>query len=824
MDETVAAPPASTQSLMAELLAGVVGVERVPVNSHFFDDLGADSMVMAQFCARVRKRDDLPSVSMKDIYRFPTIRDLAEAFPEDETAPVESPVPASTEAVKPVSTLQYVLCGVFQFLAFLGYVYLAELSLIRGYEWVSSGAGLLDIYLRSVLFAGAGFLGACTLPIAAKWTLVGRWKPREFRVWSLAYFRFWLVKTLVRTNPLVLFVGSPLYVLYLRMLGARIGRGVLILSKHLPVCTDLLTVGDGTVIRKDSYFTCYRALAGRIRPGAVTLGGNVFVGEATVLDIDTSMGDNAQLGRESALHTGQAVPEGESWHGSPAQPAEVDYRTIGETSGGTLRRVLYSVVQLSIVLLLLLPLLIGGVGMLFAAVPQVAALLEAQEPAFSSWEFYGEALVASFLLFFGSVLAGLLLVYTVPRVLNLAIKPDRTYPLFGVRFMVQRAIERMTNVKFFVLLFGDSSYIVHYLRWLGYDLGRVEQTGSNFGSDVRHDNPFLSKVGSGTMVADGLSIINAEYSSTSFRLSRVSIGSHNFLGNHIFYPPQGRTGDNCLLATKVMVPVDGDVREDVGLLGSPSMEIPRTVQRDNSFDHLESAEELPRRLAAKNRHNTVTIAWHLLVRWFHFFGVSLLASGSAHFYHSLGVSAVAMATVLAFALSVVYFVLVERVVTALYPLRPMFCSIYDIRFWKHERFWKVPEVEYVHMFNGTPFKNVIWRLVGVRIGKRVFDDGCYLTERTLVAIGDDCTLNAGSKIQCHSQEDGSFKSDHSSLGTGCTVGINALVHYGVKMGEGVVLAPDSFVMKGEEVPDRAQWGGNPAHEMDPAVLSGGRAR
>ena len=56
------------------------------------------------------------------------------------------------------------------------------------------------------------------------------------------------------------------------------------------------------------------------------------------------------------------------------------------------------------------------------------------------------------------------------------------------------------------------------------------------------------------MVADGLSIINADFSSTSFRVSRASIGPHNFLGNHIAYPSQGKTGDNCLLATKVMVP------------------------------------------------------------------------------------------------------------------------------------------------------------------------------------------------------------------------------------------------------------------------------
>jgi hypothetical protein len=33
------------------------------------------------------------------------------------------------------------------------------------------------------------------------------------------------------------------------------------------------------------------------------------------------------------------------------------------------------------------------------------------------------------------------------------------------------------------------------------------------------------------------------------------------------------------------------------------------------------------------------------------------------------------------------------------------------------------------------------------------------------------------------------------------------------MGDGAVLAPDSFLMKGEYVPERALWGGNPAREI-----------
>jgi len=66
--------------------------------------------------------------------------------------------------------------------------------------------------------------------------------------------------------------------------------------------------------------------------------------------------------------------------------------------------------------------------------------------------------------------------------------------------------------------------------------------------------------------------------------------------------------------------------------------------------------------------------------------------------------------------------------------------------------------------NGTPFKSVLWRLLGVKIGRRLFDDGCAIIERTLVAVDDEATLNAGSTLHSHSMEDGTFKSDHVVIG------------------------------------------------------------
>ena len=73
-------------------------------------------------------------------------------------------------------------------------------------------------------------------------------------------------------------------------------------------------------------------------------------------------------------------------------------------------------------------------------------------------------------LYFGSLVLGMLAVVTLPRLLRLIVRPDRDYRLYGLRYWAHRTIARMTNRRVFTRLYGDSSYIVHYLRAIGYDL------------------------------------------------------------------------------------------------------------------------------------------------------------------------------------------------------------------------------------------------------------------------------------------------------------------------------------------------------------------
>src|SRR5206468_8275909 len=118
------------------------------------------------------------------------------------------------------------------------------------------------------------------------------------------------------------------------------------------------------------------------------------------------------------------------------------------------------------------PLLEGGLGLLFLG---VSSLVQVLDPSVQSSAgtltirgLFVEALAFSVVLLFGAVFVGLVAVGTVPRMLSLFIEPDTVYPLYGFHYAVHRVIARLGRMEFLPLLFGDSSYIVHYLSWVGY--------------------------------------------------------------------------------------------------------------------------------------------------------------------------------------------------------------------------------------------------------------------------------------------------------------------------------------------------------------------
>ncbi|HEX3610282.1 MAG TPA: Pls/PosA family non-ribosomal peptide synthetase [Sporichthyaceae bacterium] len=834
---TAAAAPAALDSstaltaALSALIAEVLELDQVAADAHFFDDLGADSLTMAKFCSRVRKRADLPNVSMKDIYRDSSVAALARTLNAGHApaapvvavvagapvAPLEPPAPAQVRTpAAPVGRLQHFAIGCAQLLLLLTLPVVLAFVGVLADNWMTDVDGPWDAWFRAMSVGAAGVLASFAIPVMFKWALIGRWKQTEIRVWTWNYLRFWVVKSLVQKNPMIHLVnGSPLMSLYLRALGAKVGRGTTIFMNTVPVCTDLLRIGSDTVIRKDAVISGYHAQAGVIRTGRIVIGDHVVIGAKAVVDIETRIGDEAQLGHASVLMPGQMIPNGENWGGCPAEPMTANFRTDHELGRSGFRRALFSTSQLVNLIVLTIPfglLVVSGMFVL----PDYMPGQSWGDGTMTGLGFYEGALIDSAAVFFGVTAVAFPLMVLSARLLSLYVRPGKVYPLHGARHTALRTLTRITNMKYYSALVADSSLVLHFLRVVGYRLKPYVQTGTNFGT-VIHDSPFGISVGKNTVVADGLSITNAEYSASSFRVSPTRIGADNFLGNGIVYPPDSRAGDNVLLGTMVMVPTDGPMREGIGLLGSPAFEIPRSVARDHGLAVVDPAE-VKRGLRRKNRHNGISVVWFCVVRWLALFGVFVAAEGAGELYNSIGNWSFAVTDIGYGVFLMLFYMAVERAVTHYATLVPDGVSIYDNKFWRHERYWKIPNRGYVQFLAGTPLKPIFWRMLGMKVGRQVFDDGAAFPEKSFMTIGDFVTLNLASGVQTHSQEDGAFKSARSEVCAGATLGVASFVHYGTRIGAGAVIAAGSFLMKGEQVPDGEHWGGNPAEPLDAAVL------
>jgi non-ribosomal peptide synthetase-like protein len=118
------------------------------------------------------------------------------------------------------------------------------------------------------------------------------------------------------------------------------------------------------------------------------------------------------------------------------------------------------------------------------------------------------------------------------------------------------------------------------------------------------------------------------------------------------------------------------------------------------------------------------------------------------------------------------------------------------------------------MMLGTPMAPFFFRMMGCKIGKRVYMETTEITEFDLVHIQSGTALNFGSTIQTHLFEDRVMKMSIVDIGKNCTVGAMSVVLYDSKMGNHSVLAGLSLLMKGETLPACTKWQGSPSGRIN----------
>jgi non-ribosomal peptide synthetase-like protein len=183
-----------------------------------------------------------------------------------------------------------------------------------GYGWAALASGLL------LLAVGAVAGGAA---VAAKWLVVGRIPATEHPLWSSFVWRNEVSDTFVETVAAPWFAraatGTPVMNLWLRGLGAKIGRGVWCETYWLPEA-DLVTLQRGSTVNRGCVVQTHLFHDRIMRMDTVVLEDGATLGPHCVALPAAKLGAGATVGPASLVMRGDEVPPSTRWQGNPIAP------------------------------------------------------------------------------------------------------------------------------------------------------------------------------------------------------------------------------------------------------------------------------------------------------------------------------------------------------------------------------------------------------------------------------------------------------------------------------------------------------------------------
>jgi non-ribosomal peptide synthetase-like protein len=175
--------------------------------------------------------------------------------------------------------------------------------------------------LGGVVLLGAGLLAA-VVSVTAKWVLVGRFRPVEHPLWSGFVWRNELADTFVEVLAVPWLVGAvpgtPVTVLWLRALGARIGRGVWCESYWLPEA-DLVTLEAGVSVNRGCVLQTHLFHDRIMRMDTVVLREGATLGPGGIVLPGSTIGARSTLGPASLVMRAESVPADTRWLGNPIE-------------------------------------------------------------------------------------------------------------------------------------------------------------------------------------------------------------------------------------------------------------------------------------------------------------------------------------------------------------------------------------------------------------------------------------------------------------------------------------------------------------------------
>lgn len=771
------------QDLWAEILGAVV-----EQGSDDFFDLGGGSLTAAQLVGRLRER--FPEVTVADVYEHPSVEGLATAL--DAMA---APTSRVNRRVRPVPVKTQVGQVAFT-------VPLRTLTGLRWLTWIAAannvGSSLLGLaWLPAVSWwwVALGWLllvsppGRMALTAAGARLLLHGVTVGDYPRGGKVHLRLWLAERLADELGAANLAGAAWMKHYARALGASVGRYVDLHS--IPPVTGLLSLGDRCSVEPEVDLRGHWLDGDVLHVGRIDVGADARVGARSMLAPGARLGDHAEIAPGSAVFG--EVPDAEAWSGAPARRAGASRGPweLDRPANRPAWLLAYALVAGAIAVMPVLAVL-AGLGVMAPAFEQGGRLLDGALVAFARLPL--AVLAGAVVLMFS--------VWLCVRLLSIGLDEGH-FPVHGLRAWQAWAILRVLDEARTWLFPLYSSWLTPmWLRALGAQVGK----------DVEASTvlliPKLTSVSDGAFLADDTLLGGYELGGGWLRVGRVKVGKHAFVGNSGMTAPGRKVPKQGLVAVLSAAPRRTKAKAGTSWLGSP----PTKLRREADVGDDSRTFHPPARLRVARA--VVEAARVVPVLTFFAIGLAAVVALEAVVDRAgWGVAALVSGTVLIVAgavaagvTTVAKWLLVGRLGVSDHPLWSSFV-------WRNEL--ADTFVEYVaapwfaRAATGSPVLNVWLRSLGAEVGKGVWCETYWLPEADLVRLQDGVTVNEGCVVQTHLFHDRTLSMDRVTLRAGSTLGPHSVILPAAVLGRHATVGPVSLVMRGESVPDKTRWIGNP---------------
>jgi acetyltransferase-like isoleucine patch superfamily enzyme/acyl carrier protein len=285
---------------------------QLDVTDDFFE-MGGDSILAGRLLSSLRTEFKL-MIPIEFVFKHGSARDIAQYLEEEGALLGDSD--ASTLSDQGKNTFygtgkQYSSTNPFLLLlqlvpmvalypmrrALQWSIFLVAMSSSLSWDANNSVFGRLFILVASMAFAQV--VVSIVLPcfgIATKWLIIGRYRAGHYPMWGPYHTRWWFVQKTLDVTGIGIFGATDWStILYYRVMGARIGRNVIIRGARVGEF-DLLDIKDGAVLEG----CIIRPFAGERNTtmylGPITIGKNAVVNKATIIAPGCSVADDMCMG------------------------------------------------------------------------------------------------------------------------------------------------------------------------------------------------------------------------------------------------------------------------------------------------------------------------------------------------------------------------------------------------------------------------------------------------------------------------------------------------------------------------------------------------